>query len=48
MKLQFESLNSSYNYSEFDCGNEALNQFLIKRAKIEERNAYQGQEVRKK
>src|SRR5262245_47112261 len=36
MKLQFESLHSSCDYSEFDCGNDALNQFLIKRAKVEE------------
>jgi GNAT superfamily N-acetyltransferase len=36
MKLQFESLNSACDYSEFDCGHEALNQFLVKRAKTEE------------
>lgn len=36
MKLQFESLHPSLDYSGFDCGNEALNAFLIKRAKTEE------------
>jgi GNAT superfamily N-acetyltransferase len=36
MKLHFESLNDSHDYSDFDCGNEALNQFLNKRAMCEE------------
>lgn len=36
MKLHFESLDASYNYSSFDCGNEALNQFLVTRSKTEE------------
>lgn len=36
MKLYFESLDPSRDYSKFDCGREALNQFLIKRANIEE------------
>lgn len=35
MQLQLEILNDSHNYLEFDCGNEALNQFLMKRAKTE-------------
>lgn len=36
MKLYFESFDPSFDYSKFDCNREALNQFLINRAKIEE------------
>lgn len=35
MDFKYEILNESHNCSDFDCGNEFLNQFLIKRAKNE-------------